>query len=94
MSVLNVSRGDCEHCYTGAIEEDGAEVLTFGCSGLFFLRPFLQQRLREIGWDAPVLDGYSCAITLAKSLVDPGVCASSLMLPPDRPRKRRKEKSF
>ncbi len=77
-----------------AIEEDGAEVLTFGCSGLFFLRPFLQQRLKDIGWDVPVLEGYACAITLAKSLVDLNVCASALMFPPDRPRKWRKKKVF
>ena len=77
-----------------AIEEDGAEVITFGCSGLFSLRPFLQQRLKDIGWDVPVLEGYQCAITLAKSLVDLNVCASSLMFPPDRPRKWRKKKVF
>jgi len=34
-----------------AIEEDGAEVITFGCSGLFFLRPFLEQRLHALGWE-------------------------------------------
>ena len=74
--------------------DNGAEVITFGCSGLFFLRPFLQQRLKEIGWDVPVLEGYQCAITLAKSLVDLKVCASSLTFPPDRPKKWRKKKVF
>jgi allantoin racemase len=77
-----------------AIEEDGAEVLTFGCSGLFFLRPFLERRLRETGWDVPVLEGYSCAITLAKSMVDLGLCASGLTFPPDRPKKWRRKKIF
>ena len=43
-----------------AIEEDGAEVITFGCSATFWLRPFLQKRLNEIGWEVPVLEGYSC----------------------------------
>ena len=28
-----------------AIEDDGAEVLTFGCSATFWMQPFLQQRL-------------------------------------------------
>jgi len=26
-----------------AIEEDGAEVITFGCSGVYWLQPFLQE---------------------------------------------------
>lgn len=77
-----------------AIEEDGAEVITFGCSGLFFLRPFLERRLRELGWDVPVLEGYSCAITLAKAMVDLRVCASALTFPPDRPKKWRRRKTF
>jgi len=77
-----------------AIEEDGAEVITFGCSGLFFLRPFLRQRLHALGWEVPVLEGYQCAITLAKSMVDLKVCASGLTFPPDRPKKWRKKKVF
>lgn len=54
----------------------------------------MQQRLKDIGWDVPVLEGYACAITLAKSLVDLKVCASALMFPPDRPRKWRRKKVF
>ena len=48
-----------------AIQEDGAEVLTFGCSDVFWLQTFLQKRLNDLGWEAPVLEGYSCAIVLA-----------------------------
>jgi allantoin racemase len=75
-----------------AIEEDGAEVITFGCSGLFWLRPFVEKRLREIGWEIPVLEGYSCAISLARLLVDLGVSASGLTFPSDRPKKWRRKK--
>jgi allantoin racemase len=32
-----------------AIEEDGAEVITFGCSATFWLQPFVQKRLHEMG---------------------------------------------
>ena len=53
-----------------AIEEDGADVITFGCSALFWLQPILQKRLADMGWEVPVLEGYSCAITLAKAMVD------------------------
>lgn len=77
-----------------AIEEDGAEVLTFGCSGLFFLRPFLEKRLHDMGWDVPVLEGYSCAISLAKSMVDLKISSSGLTFPPDRPKKWRRKKVF
>ncbi|MDH3316141.1 MAG: aspartate/glutamate racemase family protein [Betaproteobacteria bacterium] len=77
-----------------AIEEDGAEVIMFGCSATFWMRPFLQQRLGEIGWEVPVLEGYSCAITLAKTMVSLGLDASGLAFPSDHPRKWRRRKRF
>jgi allantoin racemase len=77
-----------------AIEEDGAEVITFGCSATFWLQPFLQKRLNEMGWEIPVLEGYSCAITLAKAMVDLGITASGLMFPSDHPKKWRRKKTF
>jgi Asp/Glu/hydantoin racemase len=77
-----------------AIEEDGAEVLTFGCSALFWMRPILQKRLDELGWEIPVLEGYSCAITLAKAMVDMGVSASGLTYPGPHPKKWRRKKTF
>jgi Asp/Glu/hydantoin racemase len=77
-----------------AIEEDGAEVITFGCSATFWLQPFLERRLAELGWEIPVLEGYSCAIALAKAMVDLGVSASGLTFPGDRPKKWRRKKTF
>jgi Asp/Glu/hydantoin racemase len=75
-----------------AIEEDGAEVITFGCSALFWLKPVLQKRLEEMGWEVPVLEGYSTAITLAKAMVDLGVSASGLTYPGAHPKKWRRRK--
>lgn len=75
-----------------AIEEDGAEVITFGCSALFWLQPFLEKRLRDIGWDVPVIEGYRCAIELAKLMVNLGATASGLAFPGDRPQKWRRKK--
>ena len=75
-----------------AIEEDGAEVITFGCSALFWMQPFLQTRLSEIGWEVPVLEGYRCAIELAKAMVDLNLSASGLAYPGDRPKKWRRKK--
>ncbi len=77
-----------------AIEDDGAEVITFGCSATFWMQPFLQKRLNDMGWEIPVLEGYSCAITLAKAMVSLGVDASGLTFPGDRPKKWRRKKVF
>lgn len=77
-----------------AIEEDGAEVITFGCSDAFWLQTFLQKRLNEMGWEVPVLEGYSCAIVLAKLFVDLGVDASGLKFPSERPKRWRRKKTF
>ncbi|MFC1958141.1 aspartate/glutamate racemase family protein [Chloroflexota bacterium] len=82
------------HEAISAIEEDGAEVITFGCSPSYWLRPFVEKGLNEMGWEIPVLEGYSCAITLAKAMVDLGVDVSSLSLPGDRPEKWRRKKVF
>jgi hypothetical protein len=50
--------------------------------------------LREIGWEIPVLEGYSCAIVRAKLFVDLGVDASGLQFPSERPKQWRKKKVF
>jgi hypothetical protein len=42
----------------------------------------------------PVLEGYSCAITLAKAMVDLGVSASGLVYPSAHPKKIRRKKLF
>lgn len=64
----------------------------FGCSLTFWLQPFFRSGLMDLGWDVPVLEGYSCAISQARLLVDLGVDASSLAFPPDRPRRLRRKK--
>jgi allantoin racemase len=77
-----------------AIEEDGAEVIVLGCSAAYWMQPLLQNKLGEIGWDVPVLEGYRCAIGVAKSLVDLGVDASGLAFPGERPGRWRRKKVF
>ena len=77
-----------------AIEEDGADVITFGCSALYWLQPVLQKRLSDMGWEVPVLESYSCAITLCKAMVDLGVSASGLVYPSAHPKKWRRKKLF
>ena len=77
-----------------AIEEDGAEVIVIGCSAAYWLQPFLQKRLKALGWEIPVLEGYTCAIAQAKALVDLGVDASGLAFPYDHPQRWRRKKTF
>jgi len=75
-----------------AIENDGAEVLVLGCSATFWMRPILQRRLAEAGWNVPVLEGYRCAIEHLKLLVNLGVDASGLAFPIDHPKTWRRRK--
>ena len=77
-----------------AIEDDGAEVIILGCSAAFWMRPHLEERLHGIGWDVPVLEGYGCAIEMAKLLVNLRQSVSGLAYPSDRPRKWRRRKTF
>jgi Asp/Glu/hydantoin racemase len=77
-----------------AIEEDGADVIILGCSAAYWMQPLLQKRLHAIGWDIPVLEGYRCAIEVAKTLVGLGVDASGLAFPGERPAKWRRKKVF
>ena len=77
-----------------AIEEDGAEVLMLGCSAVFWLRPFVQKRLDDLGWEVPVLEGYSSAIAQAKMLIDLDVSASGLAFPGSSTQRWRRKKTF
>lgn len=77
-----------------AIEDDGAEVIILGCSAAFWMQPFLQRRLHEIGWEVPVLEGYRAAIEHAKLLANLQVSVSGLAFPRDNPRKWRRRKVF
>ncbi len=58
------------------------------------MQPLLQAHLDDMGWEVPVLEGFSCAIEAAKLFVDLGVSASGLMLPSERPSKWRRRKTF
>ncbi len=88
--MLETSIGEA----VSAIEDDGAEVLMLGCSAAYWMQPFLQRRLAEMGWEIPVLEGYRCAIEQAKLLVNLGVDASGLAFPIDHPKKWRRKKLF
>lgn len=75
-----------------AIEEDGAEVIILGCSAAYWLQGPLQERLNAAGWEVPVLEGYRCAIEMAKLLVNLGLDASGLAFPGDPPPRVRRRR--
>jgi|SoiMethySBSTD1v2_1073268.scaffolds.fasta_scaffold00046_3 allantoin racemase len=70
-----------------AILEDGAEVIIFGCSGVYWLQPFVKKGLAERGWDVPVLEGYSASIEHAKMLVNLGITASGITFMANHPKR-------
>jgi Asp/Glu/hydantoin racemase len=71
-----------------AIEKDGADVIVVGCNALLWLQPIAQKRLKELGYDVPILHPYKCAIEMAKALVNMNVSQSRLAFPDNTPKKR------
>jgi predicted nucleic acid-binding Zn ribbon protein len=59
---------------------------------MYWMRPHIERRLREMGWDAPVLEGYRCAIEMAKLLANLGVSVSGVAFPRDDARRVRRRK--
>ncbi len=72
-----------------AINDDGAEVLVLGCTGMVGLSNRLQERLREKGYEVPVVDPIRAAIYYAKLLVRLGLRQSRISYPKPLPKKRR-----
>ena len=64
-----------------AIEQDGADVIVCGCTSTMLIQPLAEKRLKELGYEVPVLHGYKCAIELAKALVNMKVMQSKVAFP-------------
>jgi Asp/Glu/hydantoin racemase len=71
-----------------AIEKDGADVIVVGCNALLWIQPIAQRRLKELGYDVPVLHPYRCAIEMAKALVNMKVSQSKFAFPTGTPKKK------
>lgn len=65
-----------------AIQQDGAEVLILGCTGLSWMAPDLRQRLALRGLAAPVIQPVWAAVAFARMLVMLGMRHSPLAYPP------------
>lgn len=68
-----------------AIEEDGAHVIVFGCTGMVGCADRLRQGLAERGHDGiPVIDPVVATVKLAEALVDLGLTPSTRTYPAPR----------
>ncbi|NTF33497.1 aspartate/glutamate racemase family protein [Rhizobium skierniewicense] len=65
-----------------AVEEDGAEALIFGCTGLMGCAAGLRAGLLAEGIDVPVIDPIPTAISIAAGLVRAGLSQSRTTYPP------------
>jgi allantoin racemase len=64
-----------------AVEEDGAEALVFGCTGLMGCAAGLRAGLLAKGIDVPVIDPIPTAISIAAGLVRAGLTQSKTTYP-------------
>lgn len=64
-----------------AVEEDGAEALIFGCTGLMGCAANLREGLLAEGIDVPVIDPIPTAISVAAGIVRAGLTQSRMTYP-------------
>ena len=71
-----------------AIEQDGAHAIVLGCTGFLGVAAELQERLKEKGYDVPVIDPAFAATKMLEGLIEMGVKQSRLtyMTPPSKQR--------
>jgi allantoin racemase len=70
-----------------AVEQDGAHVMLFGCTGMIGTAQAVEEELSERGYpDVPVLDSMVWAVKLAEAIADMGLRHSKLSwpLPPEK----------
>ena len=70
-----------------AVEEDGADVVIFGCTGMLGCAEAVRAGLLERGYDIPVIDPVPATVRVAGALVASGLSHSKVAyeLPPDKP---------
>jgi allantoin racemase len=71
-----------------AIEKDGADVIVMGCAALMYIQPLAQKRLKDLGYEVPVLHPFKCAIEMAKAMVNMKVSQSKFAYPNRVPKKK------
>ncbi len=70
-----------------AVEEDGADAIIFGCTGMLGCAEAVRAGLLAKGYDVPVIDPVPWAVKLATALVDAGLSHSKITYeqPPAKP---------
>ena len=70
-----------------AVDEDGADAIIFGCTGMLGCAEAVRRGLLAKGHDVPVIDPVPWAVKLAASLVDAGLSHSKITYecPPSKP---------
>ena len=70
-----------------AVENDGADVIIFGCTGMLGCAGAVRDGLLARGYDVPVIDPVPTTVRVAVALVASGLSHSKLAfeLPPDKP---------
>jgi len=71
-----------------AIEEDGAQVIILGCTGMAGSADQLKNELTVRGYDLPVLDPLIVTLRLARVLIEEGLTPSRLTYPPPPEKER------
>ena len=69
-----------------AIEEDGADAIIFGCTGMLGCAEAVREGLLAKGYDVPVIDPVPYAIGLAATLVEAGLSHSRITYPAPPPK--------
>jgi len=71
-----------------AIKEDHAHALVLGCTGMMGVAKEMEKRLKQDGFDVPVVDPAAASLKFAESLVSMGLKQSRLtyMPPPEKSR--------
>lgn len=70
------------------IKEDNAHVLILGCTGMMGVAAELQERLKKVGYDIPVIDPVFAATKMLEGVITMGLKQSKLtyMTPPKKKR--------
>jgi allantoin racemase len=67
-----------------AIEEDGADAIIFGCTGMLGCADAVREGLLAKGYDVPVIDPVPYSVGVAASLVTAGLSHSRITYPAPR----------
>ncbi|MBN2828525.1 MAG: hypothetical protein JXQ26_11065 [Tissierellales bacterium] len=72
-----------------AIKENGAQVIVLGCTGMMGVAKEIMDRLKETGYDIPVVDAFASALRMTEAVVSLGLRPSKLTYMPVRIKERK-----